>query len=567
MAHESFEDGEVARELNRYFVPVKVDREERPDVDGVYMRACEAMTGGGGWPTSIFMDADGKPFYAGTYFPKHVFLQLIHSVGEAWRTDRARLIAGGDAVVAVLADMCGETDPVSAEALTEKAVRRFNRTFDPEYGGFGAAPKFPSAHNLTFLLRAAPHMAGKTLLMLYRGGIFDHIGGGFMRYSTDRYWLVPHFEKMLYDNALLMLAYLHANEATEKSLYRGVAERIFAYLEAEMRAPEGGYYAAQDADSEEGEGRYYLFTPDEIHNLLGREDGEAFCRRYGITPQGNFEGRSVPNLLAAEQLTGAADVLLPKVYDYRRARPLPQTDTKLLTGWNALAAAACAAAYRILREERYLLAARRVLMFIEHNLTDETALFSGQSAGKRLGPGFLDDYAYYIFALLEMHQATVEEEYLDRALRYAERATELFFDETGGGFYFSGVHNERLLVRIKESRDAALPSGNSMMAYNLARLALLTGRPDFERRLAKQRDYMSAEAAAYPTGYGFYLYSLLPVRLVHCTLTDREDLEKIRVRSDWAFRLSSAAAYPPINGKTTYYICEDGVCWPPTNAL
>lgn len=567
MAHESFEDGEVARELNRYFVPVKVDREERPDVDGVYMRACEAMTGGGGWPTSIFMDADGKPFYAGTYFPRHVFLQLIRTIGEAWQTDRARLIAGGDAVAAVLADMGGETDPVSSETLVEKAVQCFDRAFDPEYGGFGIAPKFPSAHNLLFLLRTAPHMAEKTLLMLYRGGIFDHVGGGFMRYSTDQYWLVPHFEKMLYDNAMLLLAYAHAYEATEKSLYRGVAERIFAYLEAEMRAPEGGYWTAQDADSEEGEGRYYLFTPDELRKLLGREDSETFCRRYGITAQGNFEGRNVPNLLAAEQLTDPIDALLPKGYEYRRTRPLPQTDTKLLTGWNALAAAACAAAYRILREERYLLAARRVLAFIESNLTEETTLFSGQSAGKRLGPGFLDDYAYYIFALLELHQATLEEEYLSRALRYAERAAELFFDETGGGFYFSGANNERLVVKIKESRDAALPSGNSVMAYNLSRLALLTGKPHIERLLEKQRVYMSAEAAAYPTGYGFYLYSLLPVRLIHCTVADRGDLDKIRVRSDWAFHLADAKEYPLVNEKTTYYACEGGACRPPVNAL
>ena len=502
MAHESFEDEEVAARLNRSFVSIKVDREERPDVDGVYMRACQAMTGGGGWPTSVFLLADGTPFFAGTYYPKDAFLQLLEAVEAAWKRDRGAL------------------------------------------------------------LRTAPELAEKTLEGMYRGGMFDHIGGGFARYSTDRRWLVPHFEKMLYDNALLAMAYLLAFEQTGKPLYAKVARRIFDYLEREMRAPDGGFFSAQDADSEGEEGKFYVFTPDEVAEALG-EDAARFCRRYGITKEGNFEGASIPNLLAGGADDDETDKLLTHMYDFRKKRVAPHTDTKQLTAWNALAVAACAMAARILDDDHYRKTAKELVDFIERTLTEGDAVFVGITDGKRAGAGFLDDYAFFIFALLQTHQATMERHYLDRAAALALRACALFGDD-GDGFFFSGTENEALFVRPKESWDGALPSGNSVMAYNLSRLALLTDDERFASLSASQNRFMNGEAEAQPRGYGFYLWSALPVKKIVCVPDAPEGLH---IRSDWAFLIGDGAQYPVVNGKTTYYVCEEGACRPPVNEL
>ena len=300
MARESFEDKDVAELLNQDFVCIKVDREERPDIDGVYMRFCQAMTGSGGWPASIFITADGKPFFAGTYFPKEYFMNLLNAVDRAWKKDRKALLESGERISKHLGkSVVGQT--TTGDAPTEKALAMFRKDFDPEFGGFGSAPKFPSPHNLMFLLYTAPELAKKTLLQMYRGGIFDHIGGGFSRYSTDRYWLVPHFEKMLYDNALLAMAYLTAYEKTGEKVYKLVADRVFTYLEREMQNADGGFFTAQDADTNGEEGKYYLLTQDEIMELLGAEDGTRFCRYYGISPKGNFEGKNIPNLLSSPE--------------------------------------------------------------------------------------------------------------------------------------------------------------------------------------------------------------------------------------------------------------------------
>ena len=561
MAHESFEDEEVAARLNRSFVSIKVDREERPDVDGVYMRACQAMTGGGGWPTSVFLLADGTPFFAGTYYPKDAFLQLLEAVEAAWKRDRGALLRSGEGLAAALASVDARGQ-AAEHAPVDKAVSAFRASFDAQYGGFGGAPKFPTPHNLMLLLRTAPELAEKTLEGMYRGGMFDHIGGGFARYSTDRRWLVPHFEKMLYDNALLAMAYLLAFEQTGKPLYAKVARRIFDYLEREMRAPDGGFFSAQDADSEGEEGKFYVFTPDEVAEALG-EDAARFCRRYGITKEGNFEGASIPNLLAGGADDDETDKLLTHMYDFRKKRVAPHTDTKQLTAWNALAVAACAMAARILDDDHYRKTAKELVDFIERTLTEGDAVFVGITDGKRAGAGFLDDYAFFIFALLQTHQATMERHYLDRAAALALRACALFGDD-GDGFFFSGTENEALFVRPKESWDGALPSGNSVMAYNLSRLALLTDDERFASLSASQNRFMNGEAEAQPRGYGFYLWSALPVKKIVCVPDAPEGLH---IRSDWAFLIGDGAQYPVVNGKTTYYVCEEGACRPPVNEL
>lgn len=566
MAHECFENDDVARALNAHFVCVKVDREERPDIDAVYMRACEAMTGNGGWPLSVFMGADAKPFYTGTYFPRPMFLRILEAVKDAWKDNRTSLYRNAARLTEMI-DIGAHDEQARESAPINEALEQYRSRFDPQYGGFGDAPKFPAPHNLMFLLRTAPEIAEKTLVCMFRGGIFDHIGGGFCRYSTDRFWLVPHFEKMLYDNALLAMAYLMAFEETEKPLYSSVARRVLQYVERELRAPDGGYYSAQDADSEGEEGRFYLFTPDEIKAALGEQAGALFCARYDIRSKGNFEGANIPNLIRSGDEGADADEWIPKVYDYRNRREKPLTDIKKLTAWNALTAAAFAVAARILKNEEYASIAKDELDFIERMLTRDNIVFVGIADGKRSGAGFLTDYACYVFALIQAYEATLEENFLNRAKELALEACRLFWDEANGGFLFSGESNEKLIARTKETSDGAMPSGNSLMAYNLSRLSLLFDDEELDKTARRQADFMNAQAANYPMGYGFYLYSALPVKKIVCATIDQDSLRSLHIRSDWAFRLASGTDYPVVHAKTTFYVCEGGTCRPPVNAL
>lgn len=563
MAHESFEDQTVAEMLNQSFISIKVDREERPDIDAVYMRACQIMTGGGGWPTSIFMAADGNPFFIGTYFTKDVFLKMLEAISKAWRSDKTALLENGKRFTAIL-NQNMEQSFLLDKVPTQDAVNEFRRSFDQRYGGFGGAPKFPSPHNLLFLLRTAPELAEKTLECMYQGGIFDHVGGGFSRYSTDEKWLVPHFEKMLYDNALLAMAYLFAFEKNGKEKYQEVAVRIFEYLERELHDEEGGFFSAQDADSEGVEGKYYVFSQEELLKLLGEEDGFHFCKQYGITKRGNFEGKGIPNLIDARESSKKVDVLLPKVYEYRKQRIPPHKDTKKLTAWNSLTAAAYAMAGRILKREDYLSTAKQTIEFIEQKLIEDSTIFVSVTEGVRSNLGFLDDYAFYIFALIQMHQASLDEAYLNRAVELTDRAYEQFWDKEEGGFFFSGKENETLISRPKESWDGAMPSGNSVMAFNLSRLALLTEEERFIDYEEKQKKFMNGKASEYPMGYGFYLWSMLPVKKIVCTPGAPFELQ---IRSDWVFRVINSSDYPIVNHKTTYYVCENNTCHPPVNEL
>jgi len=595
MERESFEDEEVAALLNQYFVAVKVDREERGDIDAVYMEVCQAMTGGGGWPLTILMTPEQKPFFAGTYFPKHSryqmpgLMELLRQVAEVWQKDKTSLIDTGEKVAQHLRRAAEE----KMERLDKKPVKEafalFCSSFDQVYGGFGNAPKFPTPHNLMFLLRyyllegdkEALVIVEKTLEQMYRGGIFDHVGGGFSRYATDRQWLIPHFEKMLYDNALLLTTYLETYQLTAEPLYRRVAEDILRYLFREMQDEEGAFYSAQDADSDGVEGKYYVFAPDEIIEVLGQKDGENFNRFFGITPEGNFEGMNIPNLLFNEnfrQDNPAMAALCHKLEQYRRERTHLHQDDKILTAWNALLIAALSKAYGTLDEEQYLKAAMTAFYFIEEELTDKKGhLLVRYREGEAAGEGLLDDYAFLIWALQELYHVTFNPIYLEKALAYSKQVlTE--FAAPQGGFYLYGQGSETLISRPKVSYDGALPSGNSLMGYNLFRLAELTEEKELAEEAERQLAFLAGALAPYPVGYSFALIGLMqavyPVKRLVCLAKSREDLTKLR-------QLLCHGFYPHVlvlagvegakflenyslqDGQTTFYICENNACSPP----
>lgn len=587
MAHESFEDREIAALMNQYFISIKVDKEERPDIDSIYMAVCQAFTGSGGWPTSIFMTPEQKPFFAGTYFPSrtrggmpglHELLLLVH---EKWETDRTSLLQQANQIVAQL-KQSDKAKGMAGPQLLENAVALYQQSYDRKNGGFGGAPKFPAPHNLMFLLSyyerygdaTCLEMAERTLLQMYRGGLFDHIGYGFCRYATDPFFLVPHFEKMLYDNALLILAYSKMYDVTHKPVYLEIAEKTAAYIMREMTGPEGGFYSAQDADSDGEEGAYYLLTPDEITGLLGQKDGTAFNRHFGITQAGNFEGRSIPNLLSSEPLNRSFDRFLPQVEQYRKKRHFLHLDDKILTAWNGLMIAAMCQLYRISGSQQYLDAAKKADSFLQANLCDGNTLFVSFRAGKRGQKGFLDDYAGYLFAQLALYGATLEEEYLDRAERLCGKILADFQDTNAGGFYLYGAESEQLILRPKETYDGAIPSGNSLMAWNLVRLYHLTSKEKYEQEAARQLDFMAADATHYPAGYAMFLSALLdyfePPEKVTIVQEETDGHENcpLAVPADTVLRLHRPTAQFPLrNGKTTFYICRAHSCLPPVNEL
>ena len=590
MARESFEDADVAALLNGSFISVKVDREERPDLDNVYMEACRAMSGSAGWPMTVFLTPEKEPFFAGTYFPKESrrgqpgLLELLELVREKWAAERESLVRSAGEIAEALRRRSAET-PVTAEAdekLIEGALWLYLRSFDEEYGGFGEAPKFPMPHNLRFLLRESEkrgdprllRMAERTLERMLSGGLFDQLGGGFCRYSTDRAFLIPHFEKMLYDNALLTETYALAFARTGRQDFLRGAARTADYVLRELASPEGGFFSAQDADSEGEEGKYYLFTPAELKSLLGEEDGKAFCAHYGITERGNFEGKSHPNRLRTGPDDGRFDALLPKVLEYRRERCPLRTDDKVLPAWNGLMISALCTLYRVSGEEKYLAAARQAWDFLEANLREGNTLFASFRAGKRSGPGTLGDWAAWCRAGLSLYGATLEEGYLDEAENLCRGAVESFFDGRAGGFYLTPADGEALLLRPKESYDGAQPSGNSLMAENLLGLSVLRPEGEWEPLLEKQLDWQGAQAALDPSGHAMYLLvlseRLSPPPQVTAVTPDRSELRDLPLRlpPEVPLRVTDPAADRPLlHGRTTYYVCRENVCLPPSNEL
>lgn len=587
MAHESFEDRSTAELLNRWFISVKVDREERPDLDSVYMAVCQAFTGSGGWPASIFLTPEKRPFFAGTYFPKRrqggmaSFGELLALIHEKWEHDRSALLGPAEEIVDLLSR--AKTAEGNAEPeLLEDAVQLYKRLFDRENGGFGGAPKFPSPQNLLFLLayyrrrgdRDCLEMAERTLLQMYRGGLFDHIGGGFCRYSTDERFLIPHFEKMLYDNALLILAYCEAYSVTKKTLYLLAAERTADFVLREMTAPEGGFTSAQDADSDGVEGRYYLFVPEEITRLLGPERGEAFNRHFGITDAGNFEGKSIPNLLRSDPADRTFDGLLETVYQYRRGRCALRSDDKILTAWNGLMTAALCRLYQAGGERKYLEAAKRADRFLREHLWDGGVLYVSFRAGRRGAKGFLDDYAACLFAQLALYGATLEQAYLTRAEELCRDTLSRFQDAENGGFYLYGEDHEALILRPKETYDGAMPSGNSLMAWNLARLSQLVSEERYGPPAERQLDFLAADARQYPAGYAMFLLALLddrdPPPKVTVVRSGEAEAERLPLElpTEAAVVLREpGAGYPLKNGKTTFYVCRGHSCLSPANEL
>jgi uncharacterized protein YyaL (SSP411 family) len=589
MAHESFEDREIAELLNQNFVSIKVDKEERPDIDSIYMSVCQAYTGGGGWPTSIFMTPEQKPFYAGTYFPKHSrggmigFYELLFVIADKWKTNREDFIKAGDQMIEYLKKEAHKV-PNTSEELIKRAVNSLKASHDSKYGGFGNAPKFPTPHILLFLLRyyqktndqEALAIVEKTLTQMYRGGIFDHIGYGFSRYSTDRYYLVPHFEKMLYDNALLMMSYMQTYAVTKNALYRDIAVKIYQYVVRELQAPQGGFYSAQDADSEGVEGKYYVFGYDEIIDLLGEDVGQRFNRVYDITKKGNFEGKNIPNLLKSAINTQELEAYIPLLYEYRKKRAKLHLDDKILTSWNGLMISALVLSYRVIGEEQYLQTAKKALTFIENHLCMGSTLYVSYRDGETSKTkGFLDDYAFLIFAYLHLYEATYEEYYLQKATVLMNKVIADFYDTDHGGFFLYGNENEQLIIKPKETYDGAIPSGNSVMAYNLMMLSQLHNDEDFRSMAQAQSEFMSSYANDYPMGASFYFITLLeqiysPKKVV-CVLKDVMEKQLLinKFPLDVIVRVyeKETEEYPLLNDKTTYYLCQNFSCSPPTNEV
>lgn len=521
IAKESFEDAAIAEVLNRAFVPIKVDKEEQPDLDAVYMEACQYLTGSGGWPLTVLATPEGKPFYATTYLPKDSMLWLLETAETAWLESEQTLRNNAERITAGLQTAEPLVTPQKPSPdLLNQAYQQYTDTFDKAWGGFGPPPKFPAPHNLLFLLQYyrntgklhALEMVESTLEHLYRGGIFDHIGGGFCRYSTDRKWLVPHFEKMLYDNALLIAAYAETYATTGKEWYRTAAERTIGYILRDMTGEEGEFFGSQDADSDGVEGKFYTFTPDELKQILGAKDGALFCQWFGITESGNFEGASIPNLLDNDRFATspvAIQELCRRVLQYRRARTTLRRDDKVLTAWNAMTIWALAKSSIIFECDDDLAAAIRANTFLRTHLTDENGhLFVRWRDGETKYRGLIDDYAFYALALLELYHASADNTYLSQAQTVTDHMLSCFFDPGNGGFYLYSSAAKPLIDRPKAVYDGATPSGNAVALHVLKQLAAQPGGKRYADCLQKQQEFLAGSATNFPIGHAFSLLAL-----------------------------------------------------------
>jgi uncharacterized protein YyaL (SSP411 family) len=536
MEHESFEDPDIARLMNEHFVNIKVDREERPDLDRIYMSAVQALTGHGGWPMTVFLTPDGEPFYGGTYFPPEDrggmpgFGRVLLAIAEAYRQRRADVQQNARALREALsrqAELRPSTELLSPD-IVSAAVADLARHYDHQRGGFGQAPKFPQPMVLEFLLRAfvrtrderALRMAEHTLAQMARGGMYDHLGGGFHRYAVDAAWLVPHFEKMLYDNAQLARVYLDAYRLTGKPFYRRVVEETLDYVARDMLHPDGGFYATEDADSEGEEGKFYVWTPQEIAAVLGPDDGALFKRYYGVTPQGNFEGHSIlhvprePAEVAAE--LGLAVAALEerlaasraKLRAVRARRVRPGRDEKIITSWNGLMLRAFAEAARYLGRDDYRQIAVRNAAFVLGVARRGDRLWHTWKDGIVKGQGFLEDYAYLADGLLALYETTFDERWFVEAQALAAVMVEHFHDDRNGGFFDTSDEHEALIARPKDYFDNATPSGNAVAADVLLRLYALTGDALYERLAVEVLRLLRDAMQRYPLGFGRALAAL-----------------------------------------------------------
>ncbi|MDQ3877050.1 MAG: thioredoxin domain-containing protein [Actinomycetota bacterium] len=600
MAHESFEDVATADLMNESFVCVKVDREERPDIDALYMEAVQAMTGQGGWPMTVFLTPGGEPFYGGTYFPptdRHglpAFSKLLAAIAETWEKRRQSVEQQSRRLVEHIAaaiKVAPASDPITSEPLSG-AAQQLLRSFDSSAGGFGGAPKFPQPMLIDLCTRLAvrghaglDEVANATLDAMASGGIFDQLGGGFHRYSVDRTWIVPHFEKMLYDNAQLVRTYARAWQRTGDERYRDVATATARWMLDEMRDPNGGFYSSLDADSEGVEGRFYVWDLDEVRPVLG-DHFEAAVAEWGFTPEGNFEGKNIPVDLGRardrDAVRKAAQMLLAK----RSGRVRPQTDTKVLAAWNGLAAAGLTEAGMILDRPSWIAAASGALSFVLGAMRVEGRImrsFGRDDQGEpRLGPpGFCDDYAFTLEAALQLFEATGDLEWLRRAREVADAALELFWDTEAGGFFTTGIDQERLILRSRDVVDNAVPSANSVMALELQRLALLTGERAYEARAENTMRSLIGATRRAPMAFGnllaavdFYTDDPKEIVVIEGERSDEmfdalrstyvPNRVLIRASGDTVARLAPEVPLvrdrTTVNGATTVYVCRRGVC-------
>ena len=627
MAHESFEDPEIGSLMNEVFVSIKVDREERPDLDNIYMTVCQLMTGTGGWPLTIMMTPDKKPFFAGTYFPKENMYgrvglkDIILNVKDIWDKKPDEISDSTDKIMDALQKISRTSSGNELdENILDNTYKSLSDSFDDIHGGFGIAPKFPTTHNLLFLLRywkrnqneRALNMVKETLDSMRNGGIYDHVGFGFHRYSVDQKWLVPHFEKMLYDQAIIAMAYIEAFQATGEKKYKDTAQEIFEYVLRDMQSPEGGFYSAEDADSEGVEGKFYTWTKDEIYKVLGEEDAKFVSKVFDITDEGNFseetsQEKTDSNILHLENsLDEISDTLGIKkedinrkiekirktLFNAREKRIHPHKDDKILTDWNGLMISAISKGAQVYNDEKYLKAAIHSADFIIDNLYENSRLLHRYRDGEAAIKANLDDYAFFIYGLLDLYEASFDLKYLEFAIELNNTLLNHFWDSENGGFYFTPDDGEEILVRKKESYDSAIPSGNSIQMLNLLKLSKIMENEELKHKAVEIEKAFSKDVIMAPMAYTQFIvaidFKLGPsYEIVIAGTPDNKDTNMmlnsirshyipnktvvLRPPNDEASKIlgliNSLEFKKQENDKATAYICSDNTCKAPTNNL
>ena len=627
MAHESFEDPEIGRLMNDAFVSIKVDREERPDLDNIYMTVCQLMTGSGGWPLTIIMTPDRKPFFAGTYFAKESdygrpgLKDLILNVKELWDTKPEEVTSSADTLIDALQKISETSSGTELNAnVLDACYGSLSSNFDDIHGGFGSTPKFPAAHNLSFLMRfwkrsekkRALEMVAETLDSMRSGGVYDQLGFGFHRYSVDQEWLVPHFEKMLYDQATISMAYIEAFQATGEEKYKATALEIFEYVLRDMKSSEGGFYSAEDADSEGVEGKFYVWTKKEIIDVLDDKEGSFASKVFGVTEEGNFQeettgkktGLNILHLensiedmteifgVSREDLEKKIEKIRKKLFEHRAKRVHPHKDDKILADWNGLMIASLAKGAQVFGEEKYLKAAGDAADFITNKMRQNKRLMHRFRDGESAIDGHLDDYAFMIHGLLELFEASFNVNYLKSALSLNETLLDHFWDDKNGGFYFTPDDGEKVLVRKKEIYDSAIPSGNSIMMLNLLKIAQLTENEKFKDEALHLEKAFSPTIQKIPTGFTGFLcaldyrigpsFEIVIAGKIGDSETEKliEVIRKIFIpNKTFVLRLEDDEASDLIkiipslkpkkmeNNRATAYVCSEGSCKTPTNDL
>ena len=613
MAHESFENSEIAKIMNENFVNIKVDREERPDIDDIYQKVCQIVTGQGGWPLSVFLTPDQNPFYVGTYFPildsygRPGFGSLLRQLSQSWKEKPQDIQKTSENFLTNLknTETVNESTKLEKSILDEAAVNLLQYT-DPIHGGFGNAPKFPNSANLSFMLRYSKlsriekfkEFVLKTLKKMAQGGMFDQLGGGFHRYSTDTRWLVPHFEKMLYDNALIPVVYAEAYQITKDSFYLDVLKKTLNYVLREMISKEGGFFSSQDADSEGEEGKYYVWKKNEIQDILG-EDAEVFCLYYAVIEGGNFEGNNILfndiNISSVafkigkteDEVKKILDSCRKKLLDFRSSRIHPGLDDKILTSWNALMISAFAKGFRISNEKSFLNAAENCIAFIEKNLIKNNELLRSYKNGKAKIKAYLEDYAFFIDSLIDVFEINPNPKYLKLAITLGNYLIEHFWDSEHNTFFMTADNHEKLIIRPKSNYDLSIPSGNSVAAGALLRLYHLTQEKKFLNVSLKILESQANLAAQNPFGFGHllnivYMYLQKPIEITIMNSTNTELCnsllrkflpESILIIINDENQIKKLSEYPFFKGKefndkkTTVYVCKDFTCSLPLESI